>query len=185
MDRPPTTGGSLQTLVDRLRAVLAGRYAIERELGHGGMATVYLAHDAKHHRKVAVKVLRPELAVTLGADRFCRWTPSAAESWSMRSGHGTAGRSTSKRQIAPAAGCSGRSRRRGAVAAGWCALTTPQSLRTAPGGRPTAGASTSPSMTGKATSTWPSSMVSDSSPDRQLRAVKGRTPSRPDPKRTP
>ena len=45
-----------------LNAALAGRYAIERELGEGGMATVYLAEDLKHHRKVAVKVLRPEFA---------------------------------------------------------------------------------------------------------------------------
>jgi len=50
----------------RLRAALAGRYAIERELGRGGMATVYLADDVKHRRVVAVKVLRPELAASLG-----------------------------------------------------------------------------------------------------------------------
>ncbi len=48
--------------LDRLTAALADRYTIERELGAGGMATVYLAEDLKHHRKVAVKVLRPELA---------------------------------------------------------------------------------------------------------------------------
>jgi serine/threonine-protein kinase len=50
---------------DRLRAALADRYRIERELGQGGMATVYLAEDLKHHRRVAVKVLRPELAARL------------------------------------------------------------------------------------------------------------------------
>ncbi len=55
---------------DRLAAALAGRYTIERELGAGGMATVYLAEDLKHKRKVAVKVLRPELAAVLGAERF-------------------------------------------------------------------------------------------------------------------
>ncbi len=44
---------------ERLKAALADRYAIERELGSGGMATVYLAEDLKHHRKVAIKVLRP------------------------------------------------------------------------------------------------------------------------------
>jgi serine/threonine-protein kinase len=55
---------------DRLRAALADRYRIERELGAGGMATVYLAHDVKHDRKVALKVLRPELAAVLGAERF-------------------------------------------------------------------------------------------------------------------
>ena len=58
--------------IDRLTAALADRYRIERELGQGGMATVYLAEDLKHHRKVAVKVLRPELAALLGADRFLR-----------------------------------------------------------------------------------------------------------------
>ena len=46
--------------VDRLNAALEGRYAIERELGEGGMATVYLADDLKHERKVALKVLKPE-----------------------------------------------------------------------------------------------------------------------------
>src|SRR6059058_3413132 len=55
---------------DRLTVALADRYRIERELGQGGMATVYLAEDLKHHRKVAIKVLRPELAATLGSDRF-------------------------------------------------------------------------------------------------------------------
>jgi len=55
---------------DRLAQALAGHYTIERELGAGGMATVYLAEDVKHRRKVAVKVLRPELAAVLGADRF-------------------------------------------------------------------------------------------------------------------
>jgi len=54
----------------RLTAALADRYRIERELGQGGMATVYLAHDLKHDRKVALKVLRPELAVVIGAERF-------------------------------------------------------------------------------------------------------------------
>ncbi|HTO73362.1 MAG TPA: hypothetical protein VMJ30_06070, partial [Gemmatimonadales bacterium] len=53
-----------------LQSALADRYALERELGAGGMATVYLAEDIKHRRKVAVKVLRPELAATLGPDRF-------------------------------------------------------------------------------------------------------------------
>ncbi len=57
-------------LLGRLKAALADRYTIERELGAGGMATVYLAQDLKHKRKVAVKVLRPELAAVLGAERF-------------------------------------------------------------------------------------------------------------------
>ena len=55
---------------DRLTAALADRYRIERELGAGGMATVYLAQDLKHDRKVALKVLRPELAAVIGAERF-------------------------------------------------------------------------------------------------------------------
>ena len=54
----------------RLTAALAGRYRIERELGQGGMATVYLAQDLKHDRQVAIKVLRPELAAVIGAERF-------------------------------------------------------------------------------------------------------------------
>ena len=52
--------------LERLNAALAGRYALAHELGSGGMATVYLADDLKHHRPVAVKVLRPELASVLG-----------------------------------------------------------------------------------------------------------------------
>jgi serine/threonine-protein kinase len=56
----------------RLSTALADRYRIERELGQGGMATVYLAQDLKHDRKVAVKVLRPELAAVIGADRFLK-----------------------------------------------------------------------------------------------------------------
>ncbi|HEY6210519.1 MAG TPA: hypothetical protein VIW28_15765, partial [Gemmatimonadales bacterium] len=59
-------------LLVRLRVALAGRYAIDRELGHGGAATVYLAQDRKHGRAVAVKVLRPALAAALGAERFLR-----------------------------------------------------------------------------------------------------------------
>ncbi len=56
--------------LDRLKAALADRYTIEEEIGSGGMATVYLAQDIKHDRKVAVKVLKPELAAALGAERF-------------------------------------------------------------------------------------------------------------------
>src|SRR5205809_210522 len=66
-------------LLERVRASLAGRYTIERELGRGGMATVYLAEDLKHHRKVAVKVLKPELAATLGEERFFREIHVAAQ----------------------------------------------------------------------------------------------------------
>jgi len=56
--------------ISRLNAALEGRYTIERELGEGGMATVYLADDLKHERKVALKVLKPELAAVVGAERF-------------------------------------------------------------------------------------------------------------------
>jgi len=64
--------------VSRLRDALAGRYTVDRELGRGGMATVYLAHDVKHRRAVAIKVLRPELAARLGPDRFLREVEIAA-----------------------------------------------------------------------------------------------------------
>ena len=57
-------------LLERLRAAFADRYAVESEIGRGGMAVVFLAEDLKHHRKVALKVLHPELAATLGAERF-------------------------------------------------------------------------------------------------------------------
>jgi len=60
----------MTAIPDRLVAALADRYRIERELGAGGMATVYLAADLKHDRKVAIKVLKPELAAVLGAERF-------------------------------------------------------------------------------------------------------------------
>ncbi len=58
------------TPLNRLATALADRYRIEREVGQGGMATVYLAADLKHDRQVAIKVLRPELAAVIGADRF-------------------------------------------------------------------------------------------------------------------
>jgi tRNA A-37 threonylcarbamoyl transferase component Bud32/ABC-type phosphate/phosphonate transport system substrate-binding protein/membrane-associated phospholipid phosphatase len=64
--------------IDRLKASLSDRYAIEREIGRGGMATVYLARDLKHERRVALKVLRPELSTALGAQRFLREVRIAA-----------------------------------------------------------------------------------------------------------
>ena len=70
---PPQDGPILSAMADpvaRLNAALQGRYVIERELGEGGMATVYLADDLKHERKVALKVLKPELAAVVGAERF-------------------------------------------------------------------------------------------------------------------
>ncbi len=57
-------------ITSRFSTALADRYRIERHLGEGGMATVYLAEDLKHKRKVALKVLKPELAAVLGAERF-------------------------------------------------------------------------------------------------------------------
>jgi tetratricopeptide (TPR) repeat protein len=62
----------------RLQAALAGHYTIQHELGRGGMAMVYLAEDLKHHRRVAIKVLEPELAAALGRERFLREIRTAA-----------------------------------------------------------------------------------------------------------
>ena len=64
--------------IDRLRSALAGRYAVEWEVGRGGMSRVYAARDLRHGRRVAIKVLRPELATILGADRFLREIEIAA-----------------------------------------------------------------------------------------------------------
>ncbi len=60
----------MTTLLDRLGTALADRYALEREIGEGGMATVFLATDVRHERRVAIKVLHPELSAMLGPDRF-------------------------------------------------------------------------------------------------------------------
>jgi serine/threonine protein kinase len=68
----------MSEISESLRAALSGRYELERVLGHGGMATVYLAHDVRHRREVAVKVLRPEVAAALGTDRFLREIQIAA-----------------------------------------------------------------------------------------------------------
>ncbi|MCZ6755963.1 MAG: protein kinase, partial [Gemmatimonadetes bacterium] len=69
----------MSELLDRIKTALADRYAIQEEIGAGGMATVYLARDLKHDREVAVKVLRQELAAALGADRFHREIKIAAQ----------------------------------------------------------------------------------------------------------
>jgi len=65
--------------LERLKSSLSDRYTIEHEIGSGGMATVYLAEDLKHHRQVAIKVLKPELAASLGAERFLREIEIAAQ----------------------------------------------------------------------------------------------------------
>ncbi|HXI20326.1 MAG TPA: serine/threonine-protein kinase, partial [Gemmatimonadales bacterium] len=64
---------------DRLTAALADRYRLERQLGQGGIATVYLAQDLKHDRQVAIKVLKPELAAVLGAERFVQEIRTTAQ----------------------------------------------------------------------------------------------------------
>ena len=56
--------------IDRLRATLQDRYEVSREIGAGGMATVFLGHDLKHDRDVAIKVLHPDLGAALGSERF-------------------------------------------------------------------------------------------------------------------
>jgi eukaryotic-like serine/threonine-protein kinase len=66
-------------VLDGLGVALAGRYSLERALGRGGMATVYLAQDLRHDRPIAVKVLHPELAATLGPERFQREIRVAAQ----------------------------------------------------------------------------------------------------------
>jgi len=60
----------MTAIPDRLAAALSGSYRIEREVGVGGMATVYLAQDLKHDRQVALKILRPELTAAMGTDRW-------------------------------------------------------------------------------------------------------------------
>ncbi|MHC4235826.1 MAG: hypothetical protein ACYSUQ_11975 [Planctomycetota bacterium] len=69
----------MSDVLDRLETALADRYIIEREIGSGGMATEYLAHDVRHDRDVAVKVLRPEIAASLGSERFLREIEIAAK----------------------------------------------------------------------------------------------------------
>jgi len=68
----------MASLDSPIAEALRDRYLLERELGSGGMATVYLAEDLKHQRKVAVKVLRPELAASVGAERFLQEITTAA-----------------------------------------------------------------------------------------------------------
>ena len=62
----------MSDLLERLKSAIADRYAIESEIGRGGMAVVFLAEDLRHERRVAIKVLHPELTTTLGGERFLR-----------------------------------------------------------------------------------------------------------------
>jgi serine/threonine-protein kinase len=62
----------MSEVLDRMQTALADRYTIQRELGRGGMAVVYLAEDRRHERPVAIKVLRPELTSAMAAERFLR-----------------------------------------------------------------------------------------------------------------
>src|SRR3989454_9609197 len=78
MERSSPSDPDVANTFAQLQAALADRYALERELGRGGMATVYLAQDLKHHRKVAIKVLKPELAAALGPERFLQEIEIAA-----------------------------------------------------------------------------------------------------------
>jgi serine/threonine protein kinase len=71
--------GNMTDLRRQLEAALGDRYSIERELGRGGMAVVFLCHDRKHDRPVAVKVFRPETAAVLGVERFLREIRIAAK----------------------------------------------------------------------------------------------------------
>jgi serine/threonine protein kinase len=68
----------MSDLFAALASHLAGRYTLERQLGEGGMATVFLAQDVKHRRQVAIKVLKPELAASIGTERFLREIELAA-----------------------------------------------------------------------------------------------------------
>ena len=79
------------TVTERLSTALADRYRFERELGAGGMATVYLAADLKHNRKVAIKVLKPELAAVLGAERFVQEIKTTAALSHPQGDHGAIG----------------------------------------------------------------------------------------------
>jgi hypothetical protein len=80
----PNPGQQVSEPRHRLEADLAERYVLERELGRGGMAIVYLARDLKHKRPVALKVLHPDLAATLGPERFLREIQLAVPLWQVR-----------------------------------------------------------------------------------------------------
>ncbi len=69
----------MSNLLRQLTSALRDHYVVQRELGHGGMAVVFLAHDLRHDRDVALKVVRPDLAASLGVDRFLREIQIAAK----------------------------------------------------------------------------------------------------------
>src|SRR4029079_19021349 len=75
----PMTDLTPPDVISKFRAAVADNYVVERELGRGGMATVFLARDVKHEREVAIKVLHPELAASLGGERFEREIRLAAK----------------------------------------------------------------------------------------------------------
>src|SRR6266567_9035544 len=79
MMETPRVGVPLADALTRLQAALAGHYMIQRELGRGGMATVYLAHDLKHDRAAAIKVVDPEVSSAIGVERFLREIRLAAQ----------------------------------------------------------------------------------------------------------
>lgn len=79
LDRPPPPAGPGAPLGDQVRQALSDRYLIETELGRGGMATVFLAHERKHDRRVVIKVLQPEIARVFGTDRFLAEVRIAAQ----------------------------------------------------------------------------------------------------------
>ncbi|MEX2178563.1 MAG: hypothetical protein WD801_07620 [Gemmatimonadaceae bacterium] len=81
----PISGRPLSETFKQLSAALADRYRLESELGEGGMATVYLATDVRHERKVAVKVLRPDLSASIGSERFLQEIRIAAPGGSQGS----------------------------------------------------------------------------------------------------
>src|SRR2546421_2937465 len=78
MSRGRLYDGGLNTLLARLQAAVADHYSVACEIGRGGMATVYLGDDLKHARQVAIKLLHPQLATGLGAERFLREIKTAA-----------------------------------------------------------------------------------------------------------
>ncbi len=79
----------MSDLADQLNAALAGRYAIQRELGRGGMATVFLAEELGHRRPVAIRVLSPEFASVIGPERFLREIVAAGGKRLTTTGIGT------------------------------------------------------------------------------------------------